>query len=265
MRLRWHIAFLLPLVWFAVACNGTQLAPEPNATPGDSLPVRVVYSVTNTIFPEHWRRSPISAKFQRLDTAEEKRSSQCIQAALAKYPEKMLERNLKNVYVLKTINFYNVGFGATYYEKNLYIANNGVAQGYTNLFIEQSVHHEFSSILFFAYASSFNKTGWMQCNPAGFEYKDEATGGVQSLKDNKDGTYFSSYYNEQGFLDQYSQSSMENDVNELAQQLFCPEPGFWRLVERYPNLKCKVDKLVAFYHSIDDTFTLEYFKKFDTN
>lgn len=265
MRLRLFILLLLPLLWVAPGCEGILARPEPTALPGDTLPARILFDAGPDIFPEHWRQPPISAKFRKLDKEEENRSRECIVKAMGKYPDAMLRKNLKNVYVLRVINFYNVGFGATYYEKNLYIANSGVIMGYTNRFIEQSFHHEFSSILFFAYADVFDKKAWIACNPTGFEYSDEATGGVQSLKDNKDGTYFAETYNKQGFLDQYSQSSMENDVNEIAQQLFSPDPGFWDMVAKYPALKCKVDLLITFYHKIDKAFTLEYFKKYDTS
>lgn len=258
---RWlPILILSPLLWLVVACQQFAGIPEPTSTPGDSVPVRISFDSRSTIFPEHWRQSPINAKVKRLDSDEEERSTKCINKAMGKYPEKVLKENLTTVYVLRTLNFYDVGFGATYYAKNLYIANSGISNGYTDKFIEQSFHHEFSSILFFAYASLFDKDSWMSCNPDGFEYKDEATGGVQSLKDDMDGTYFSSVYNKQGFIDQYSQSSMENDVNQLAQQLFCPDDGFWAVVDRHPRLQCKVQKLIAFYNAIDPTFTLEFFR-----
>lgn len=254
---------IIPLLWLATACSNFG-NPEPTTTPGDTLPAKISYNSTPDIFPSHWLQSPISAKVKKLDSDEYTRSAQAVAKAMRKYPDAVIKRNLKNVYVLRTLNFYNVGFGATYYGKNLYIANSGVSNGYTNRFLEQSFHHEFSSILFFAYADDFNKAAWTACNPEGFEYRDEATGGVQSLKDDMDGTYFASVYNAQGFLDQYSQSSMENDVNQLAQQLFCPDPGFWAVVGRYPKLQCKVQKLIAFYNKIDGTFNLEYFKAFDT-
>lgn len=265
MRRGLFILFLSPLLWQVVSCQNITGSPEPTSTPADTLPARISFDASPTIFPDHWRQAPISAKVKRVDHDQEDRSAKCIARAIRKYPIQVIKKNLTTVYVLKTLNFYDVGFGATYYEKKLYIANSGINNGYTDRFIEQSFHHEFSSILFFAYAASFDKNEWNSCNPEGFEYKDEATGGVQSLKDDMDGTYFSTVYNKQGFLDQYSQSSMENDVNQLAQQLFCPDPGFWDVVQRYQPLQCKVQKLINFYHTIDPAFSPEFFKNLDTN
>jgi hypothetical protein len=263
MQRRYSLFFLSPLIWLLVGCQHFG-SPEPTSTPGDTLPAKISFSSASNIFPDHWLAAPIKARVKHIDEGEEDRSSQCVARAMRKYPVAVIKKNLNTVYVLRSLNFYDVGFGATYFEKKLYIANSGVSQGYSDRFIEQSFHHEFSSILFFAYADKFNKADWMACNPEGFEYKDEATGGVQSLKDDLDGTWFSATYNKIGFIDQYSQSSMENDVNQLAQQLFCPDPGFWDVVKENPKLQCKVVKLINFYHAIDNTFSLEFFRTLET-
>lgn len=262
MRMRLLIGFWVLFVFSG--CFGVS-APQPASAPGDTLGVSILFTAKPDIFPEHWLDSPISAKVERVKPEEEKRSKIAVAKAIGKYPTQVMKDNLKAVYVLRSLNFYNVGFGATYYSDKLYIADDGVAMGYTDRFIEQSFHHEFSSILFFNYKSDFSEEAWNYCNPAGFKYHDEATGGVEALKNNEDGTDFSSFYNAQGFIDQYAQSSMENDINELAQQLFSPDPGFWDMVDKYPQLKKKIRLLIGFYHKINPAFTFEYFKKFDTN
>ncbi len=261
MRIRLLIGFWV--IYLLTGCYGV-MAPQPGTAPGDTLGVSISFAATPEIFPAHWLKAPINAHVQRLERVEEKRSKTAVVKALVKYPRPILRDNLRAVYVLRSLNFYNVGFGATYYENKLYLANDGLAMGYTDLFIEQSFHHEFSSILYFNYKNDFNEEAWSQCNPNGFTYHDEETGGVAALKNNEDGTDFASYYNSQGFIDQYAQSSMENDINELAQQLFCPDRDFWQTVNEYPQLRKKVRVLISFYHGINEEFTYDYFKKFDT-
>lgn len=260
MRIRLLIGFWV--VYMLAGCYGV-VAPQPGAAPGDTLGVNISFSPAAEIFPDHWLKAPISAHVVRLKPQEEIRSKSAVVNAIVKYPRKVIRDNLRAVYVLRSLNFYNVDFGATYYENKLYLANDGIVMGYTDLFIEQSFHHEFSSILYFNYKNDFNEAAWNLCNPTGFTYHDEETGGVAALKNNEDGTTFGSYYNSQGFIDQYAQSSMENDINELAQQLFAPDANFWQTVNEYPLLRKKVRLLIAFYHSINEEFTYDYFKNFD--
>ena len=261
MRIRILISFWV--IYLLTGCYGI-MTPQPGTAPGDTLGISISFSATPDIFPRHWLKAPINANVQRLEREEEKRSKAAVVKALVKYPQQVIQNNLRAVYVLRSLNFYNVGFGATYYENKLYLANDGLLMGYSDLFIEQSFHHEFSSILYFNYKKDFNEWAWKQCNPTGFTYHDEETGGVAALKNNEDGTDFASYYNAQGFIDQYAQSSLENDINELAQQLFSPDPGFWIMVDKYPPLRKKTRLLIGFYNKIDPAFTFEYFKNFET-
>jgi len=70
---------------------------------------------------------------------------------------------------------------------------------------------------------------------------------------------------QQGFLTQYSLSSLENDINTVAQNIFCPSPDFWLITEKYPRVKRKVKLLITFYNRINPIFTEEYFKKLKEN
>jgi hypothetical protein len=68
--------------------------------------------------------------------------------ALKKYPTSALQKELKAVYFLKSMKFYNIGYGGTNSNDALYLTNNGEMLGYTELYLEQTFHHEFSSILY---------------------------------------------------------------------------------------------------------------------
>ena len=67
-----------------------------------------------------------------------------------------------------------------------------------------------------------------------------------------------------GILTQYALPAMENDLNTLAQNLFCLRQGFWNAVDKYPRLKVKVALLINFYSKFSPAFRESFFKRFDT-
>jgi len=67
-----------------------------------------------------------------------------------------------------------------------------------------------------------------------------------------------------GLLTQYAGSGIENDINTIAQNLFRPDPRFWRYVKKYPRIRIKTKLLISFYHQYDPQFTEAYFRKFAT-
>jgi hypothetical protein len=66
-----------------------------------------------------------------------------------------------------------------------------------------------------------------------------------------------------GVLTQYGGSSIENDVNTFAQNIFCPEKNFWAYVDRFPGIKQKTKLLINFYGKISSMYTEQYFRKME--
>jgi hypothetical protein len=215
------------------------------------------------MFPPEWIDDfdPHAVSLSRFDY---ERTQTIIATALGKYPVYIIKRNLKKVYVLNNLSFEGVGYGGTYSNNVLYIVNGGLEMGYDDLFVEQTFHHEFSSILFNNYVAAFanNETAWTQCNGSELGYGD---GGFEALKSGESDMEFDDELNEQGFLHEYGRSDKENDFNAFAENIFAPSPEFWYLVKKYPRLKCKVDLMLTLYHLLDPIFTEEYFKSFDVN
>lgn len=130
--------------------------------------------------------------------------------------------------------------------------------GFTDEYLEKTFHHEFSSILLRNYPEYFDEKLWTEQNSIHY-----GKGGVQAIKKGNDSQKFDSLMHLQGFLHQYAVSDMENDFNSFAENLFLPEKGFRDAVIRYVRLTNKLAIIMAFYHSIDKNFTLEYFEKFE--
>jgi HD-GYP domain-containing protein (c-di-GMP phosphodiesterase class II) len=219
----------------------------------------IIFIADGNIFPSSWYGSGIDAKAESLSPGEVERSKSIIVTALDKYPTPLLKNNLKSVYVLKSMSFYGVNYGGTNLPPDIvYIANDGVSMGYTDIVIEKTFHHEFSSVLKYNYG--FDETAWRQVNPAGFIYFDEATGGAGAIKAGKASQTFDSKEHEMGFLYEYAESTLENDLNSFAENIFIGEESFFNIVESYDKLKLKLDLTVAFYNSLDPVFTIDYFK-----
>ena len=235
------------------------------AGPGDTTirSIEIYFTASNSeAFPAEWLSDPTSATSRPIAKDEISRSKSVIATALAKYPAAMLKITLKAVYFFKSMSFFGVGYGGTNSNDVVYITNDGAASGYTDAYLEQTFHHEFSSILFRDYPSLLDTVAWKKANIAGFDYNDPEAG-VGAIRNNQSSQVLDTLLCKKGFLTQYAYSSLENDVNTIAQNLFKPDPDFWTFAEKYPRIKQKVRLLIAFYGKLDASFTEAYFRKFN--
>src|SRR5688572_5941496 len=223
--------------------------------------VTIQFSYQPSIFPESWRETPINAWAEKIVPAEISRTRRIMEKALKKYPAAMLQENLKAVYFLKRMKFFNVGYGGTNSNDAIYLTNDGLSMGYSDDYIEQTFHHEFSSILLRNFASSLDTVAWKSANIRGFDYNDPENG-VGAIRNNQSSQQPDTLLAKKGFLTQYALSSLENDVNTLTQNLFLPAEEFWIFADRYPGIRKKIVLLISFYHSINPIFTEQYFRKF---
>ena len=205
-------------------------------------------------FPEYWYTEDINAQTTPLPKLEEKRTMTVLSAALEKYPVHVIKRHLAELYIFGKLEFFNQGYAGTYSENILYLANEGIEEGYSNGFIEQSFHHEFSSMLWYANQELLDTTEWKKLNK--MEYGD---GGIQALIDDNDSQEFDDYYNERGFLFQYAASDLENDINSFAENLFAPTLEFRDALKKHPVLRKKMAMLIAFYSALDPSLNNGFF------
>lgn len=222
--------------------------------------ILISFRYSSSIFPTDWQASPISAEGEAIPTTEIARSKIVMAKALKKYPSAVLQKELKAVYFLRNMKFYNVGYGGTNSTDALYLTNDGVSMGYTNLYLEQTFHHEFSSILYRNHPTFFDEAGWKLANIPNFDYNDPEAG-VGAIRNNQSSQDLDTMLCAKGFLTQYSLSGIENDINTVAQNIFSPSDNFWLYVDRYPRINKKVKLLIAFYTKIDPLFTETYFRK----
>jgi hypothetical protein len=225
--------------------------------------VLVGFNYTSVIFPESWRPAPISAYGEQIKQSEIQRSKKVIVKALDKYPQTIFDYNLKGVYFLNQMKFYDVPFGGTNSGDAVYLVNQGSDMGYTDKYLEQTFHHEFSSILFRNYPSFLDTNLWKGANVSNFVYNDPENG-VGAIRNNQSSQALDSSLCLKGVLTQYGGSSIENDVNTFAQNLFCPEKNFWAFVDNFPRIRKKASLLISFYGKISGQYTEQYFREMKT-
>lgn len=211
------------------------------------------------MFPDDWMGDESNPKTGNLKPEEFQRTKNIINEALNKYPVTLLKINLKKIFVLSYLEFYGMEYGGTYYNDVLYITNKGIVHGYDNIYVEQTIHHEFSSILFWNYVGFISETKWTACNADGASYGE---GGFEALGTDEADLNFSEEMHKLGFLYAYGRSDKENDFNSFAENLFKPSEGFWDVVNAYDCIKCKVELLVELLHLLHRRFTMDYFKSF---
>ena len=222
-------------------------------------PVRVVTSASLEVFPESWRKAPVLASGEELPEEHFERVRRILGRALAKYPPQVLRADLKAVYVLAELRYSGVITSGTNSRTCVYLKIGDVKRGFTDSHIESVFHAEFSSILLRNYARHFDKEAWQAVNPPGFRYLGN---GVDAVKQKKAGLKLSDALHEVGFLKEHSQSTLENDLNALANLLFSGDANLWEISARFSKIRRKVDLALAFYQKIDPIFTEPYFRKF---
>ncbi len=231
------------------------------ASPADTTikGVLISFDYSPSIFPEAWQTAPINASGTTIAFSQVERTELAIAAAMSKYPVAVLTKNLKAVYLLRSMEFFNVGYGGTNSTNALYITNDGIDNGYSDSYLEQTFHHEFSSILYRNNPQLLDTAAWKKANITGFDYNDPEAG-VGAIRNNQSSQDLDSVLCEKGFITQYAYSGLENDVNTIAQNLFKPDTGFWEIVDKYPRIRQKVKLLIAFYKRLDPVFTEDFFR-----
>jgi len=247
----YHLGLALLLNILSFPTTASQFITQDN-------PVPVITTSTQSIFPQTWSANHINAQAETLRPEEFKRSEQILKAATSKYPARFLQRNLSTIYVLHSLKYSGISASGTNSNKNIYIANRGSEQGFSNTWVEGTFHAEFSSILLRKFAYHLNKKFWHKLNGKNFSY---GKSGVAAIKNQKYSKVFDQLSHKNGFLYQYATSTFENDFNSIAQQLFIGNKDFWLIVNEYGKLKDKTDLVIDFYGKLNPKFNKSYFKK----
>ena len=220
-------------------------------------PVRLVTSFDSGMFPESWRTAPILASGESLSEDQFERVRAILERSARKYPPVVLQKHLKTVYVLSELKYSGIVTSGTNSQTDVYLKVGDPKMGFTDAHIEGVFHAEFSSILLRNCQQDFKAAAWQKINPPGFEYLGN---GVDAVKQKKAGLVLRRELHEQGFLKEYSQSTLENDLNAFAMLIFSGDGAMWELAEKFPKLQRKLELTLDFYQRIDPAFTEKHFR-----
>jgi hypothetical protein len=246
---------LLLLCWISL-----QAFPQGKAPDTSINGISIISTYDTSFFPASWQVSPVNARGTKIDPQEAKRSIEVITRGMKKYPVNVLQQNLHAVYLFSSLRFYGVNYGGTNSNEALYLTNDGTENGYTDYYLEQIFHHEFSSILLRNFKQYFKPGKWEKINGKDFTYEDPENG-VGAIRNHRHAQEMDTLLSKSGFLTQYALSSMENDLNTIVQFLFCPVEPFRRILAAYPRVHRKVRQVIRFYHRVDPFFSKKYFRR----
>ncbi|MEI6883785.1 MAG: hypothetical protein WCO02_04815 [Bacteroidota bacterium] len=219
--------------------------------------VELLFPTDTRIFPQQWSGKKVNPDVRPVSPEEFGRLEDLITHALSKYPVELLNNYLDKVFVVKSMRFYGLPYGGTNYQHSIFLSDDTDNQWFTDDYIEQVFHHEFSSILIRNFSLYFDKTRWLALNPPSFRY---GKGGAEAIQNGVSSMSLDPDLIEKGFLSQYSTASLEEDINVFAQNIFTGGREFWRLVELNDTIREKTRIMIKFYHSIDPMFTEAYFR-----
>lgn len=220
-------------------------------------PVRAITSSDPEIFPASWRKPPVAAAGAALSDEQIARVRPILERALRRYPAPVLQTELRSVYVLAELRYRGVVTAGTNSRTCVYLKIGEVSKGFTDDYIEGVFHAEFSSILLRNHVEALDEKAWRAANPSGFTYLGD---GVDAVRQKKAGLRRSEALHEEGFLVEYSRSTLENDLNGFASGLFRGDATLWEVAERFPRIKRKLGLTLNFYRKIDTNFTEAFFR-----
>ncbi len=250
-RHSWNFQLRLPLMkhcliliaaWACPLLGAAQAAAAPQ-------PEIILDQASVEIFPESWRGGEVNANAKPLAPSQVKRLRRIIDRALAKYPQALLESTLVKLYGLGHLEYHGVATGGTRSADSIYVV---CKPTYTDAAVERIIHAEYSSLLFHEHHKDFDSEAWKRQNAQGAVYLGS---GVAAVKAGKTSSEMKPELNEQGFVSEYAQASLEEDFNSHAARLFMGEDAYWRALEKYPRLKAKAELVMNFYMRLNREFS----------
>jgi hypothetical protein len=213
-------------------------------------------TIDDGMFPSRWRAPDVDVRATTPSQDAAAMGVAAIRDATSLYPPQLLSE-LEHVYLVGELSFSGILAGGTNSANCLYLATSIGGRRRSTEEIKAAFHHEFSSILMRRHPSRLLEADWTACNTGRFAYLGN---GVLASKQNRASMTIDPRLFESGFLCQYAQSSMENDFNCVAQELFLGSQRLWAASRDFDRIRCKVDRTIAFYESLCQAMDRTYFE-----
>jgi len=218
---------------------------------GQLYAVQIVYTIGGNFIRKESQLPPRNGKAIQIENFEIARFSKLLPLVLQQYPAGLLGKNIRAIKLSKNLEFFGVIYGATNTVDVIYLSSDGRNNGYTDSYIKQGFHHEFSSILIRNY--NFPVQQWMDANTPDFRYLVALDKVLESTDKDLNLKGEEQYY-QNGVIAKYSYTNYENDFNLFAQMVFNEPDRLKELVNKYPIIKKKYLIVKEFYLSISPFF-----------
>ncbi len=208
----------------------------------DQLPQSVVFKI---------RGGESTVKISPIDDDRYLVYLKVLQNALIKYPPELIKKHLKDLYIGGPYQENDAIITGMYEHNKIYLFYNHKSGNNSLLFLEQTFHHEFSSLLIQNY--EFPIFDWLALNPEGFSYI------INPLKIDVYMNSIDSYEADEaalkeGLVSRYGKVNAENDINSYAEFVFTQPEKMKVILKKYPQVMKKYQMLKLFYLSISPEF-----------
>lgn len=216
--------------------------------------IKIVANSGNQSIPEHWRSQPVNGNATPASKIGQKVFASLLPQILAQYPKPLINDHIDTLYLLKTLRFFDTSYGGTAIGNDLFLTWDEEEQDYKPAYITSLFHHELSS-LFFA-NQNFPEQDWKKINPDHFLYLKNDKEILKPISDKRETIISESLY-QQGFLNQYATTTLENDFNIYAEFLFGHPEKLKALAKKHRKIRQKLDLIKAYYLKLSTEFTAQ--------
>ena len=259
LMIRKVLHFWMALLWvsFSLAC--TEETHRPAALVS-RIKQQYGVSIEKMIDADQLPRSSVDniqdkeveVQFTPPTVAQFYRCAGIVSKALKKYPPALVKKHLNQIWVGGQYRE-NGGIIAGMYEKDkLFLFYNHKKGDNSDLFLEQTLHHEFSSLLIKFY--NFPAFHWLKLNPADFDYIINPSGIKAYMNAVKSYNASEAQLN-QGLVSGYGKANAENDINSYVELIFTKPETMKTYIRKYSRIASKYQMIKRFYLSVSPEFS----------
>ncbi len=178
---------------------------------------------------------------QQFDLGNVPRVAIVVEEFIKRYNSEIIRNNLTDIYILDSFECFGSPRGGMFFSTSIYI---DIKPFFTDQWVLSTLHHEFSSILKRNYP--FPEQEWRSINNNSFNY----THNVLEVLKQPDNSQLLSSSLEEGFLQEYARTTIDNDFNTVAEWMFTRETELCEIRGKHDRIDKKVELALKFYKSI---------------
>ena len=170
---------------------------------------------------------------------------------LSHYPAAFIDKHLNGIVIVRSLELNGLPYGGTYdiASRRIFLDSGWLGDDGSK-HEAMGLHHEFSSLLMRLNPDVFKTSDWAALNPKDFEYRFSASTAANLATNRLDLVGRPELW-EKGFLCEYGQLTLEDDINTFAQYLIAGKQRLPDLVEQHPRLSPKMQLLRRWYCALD--------------